>query len=1068
MAKITAYKFVNPGVAASSASPVVRAATQQVLATNRLGSAVEGIGKVVEGLIATNKSTIVFQQRQLLQKKKDERRQRDAEAEARQERAKLKSAQQREAAAKKKKDDIDASGELKKQGNSFVSWADKFFGPFVNIFRDIASIYIASNVYSYLADPKNREKIEDFFMKLEWLYKKLKGFFEFHIDNIFTGFTKLAGKDSTFIQRIQGLGQLMFGIIALKAIMNPFGLINDIMDLMDLTGDLFDRKNKDLTKRERNLRKTKNATRNSSGARTTRGTTAKAVTRSKKISPFELQQARKALTTKNMLARPGALGSGLSPKLAPKGAIFGRGVDRVTQRVMLKILGKGGYKWLTKTFNKIPLIGPLLTFGFNWAAGEPFLKAAVQGVGMGLGQWLGGMAGSAIGSIGGPAAPVTVPLGAFVGSMLGGIGGEFLGGYLYDLMLGKADLGKDLGALGGKIVGALDKLWNEYIMNGDFWAGAWQTFLNVGGKIMSDAWQAIVSLWNFASSKATDFATMLWEASAPFRESMQKAFDKYILTPFADLPNLALQLGKVIAEKAVEAWMKSGDFLEKLKDKFVESLQEELDLDFIAEIGKILINPLLFDPILKLKAIAELIQPVLEPTLKFAMDQLGVFGGALKDALMKPLNEYIDPAVKAVTNGWNLLSNFGGWVYNNGIKPVFDAVTGIWNSGPAIWEWLNRPNTFQEITGQDVPVERSGGGKVALYAGHADMNLSPPGDSSAYGTGGGVRHPTRHNQAIGDPQQPGGYIPAAKGKFFSNEAYLNYEIAKRAAAKSGGIAVFRSPIRGNTMGDRNSNVSRGRRDAARGMTTVEVHQDSPTWFHGKAGTMAGAGRSMAPRNRSNSILGAISRAYGVHPSNPKLSFPSPANSTLLEIGPLDLKYLRSANSYINKHATKLANAIKKGAKGRVGDVDPYEEEMDGDDYSGGSLGADESGDFDFESGVSSANTGFSIPKNPEEAMAWLQGEMNKLFGTPEAAATESPAGLFNKALGLDLKSFSSVDMETLGNYDFSKAFSMEKSAGEVIPFPVVINMPEPLYTPMPINNLNANFVYTKPSPLLDK
>lgn len=1062
MAKITAYKFVNPGVAASSASPVVRAATQQVLATNRLGSAVEGIGKVVEGLIATNKSTIVFQQRQLLQKKKDERRQRDAEAEARQERAKLKSAQQREADAKKKKDDIDTSGELKKQGNGFVSWADKFFGPFVNIFKDIATIYIASNVYSFLADPANRESIEDFFKKVEFLYKKLKGFFEFHISNIFEGFTALVGKDSTFIQRIKGLGQLMFGIIALKAIMNPFGLINDIMDLMDLTGDLFDRKNKDLTKREKNLRKTKNATRNSSGARTTRGTTAKAVTRSKRLSPFELEQTRKALTRSNMLTKPGPMGSGLSPKLAPRGAIFGRGVDRATQRIMLRILGKGGYKWLTKTFNKIPIVGPLISFAFNWAAGEPFLKAAAMGVGLGLGQWLGGMAGGAIGGIGGPAAPITVPLGAFVGQMLGGIGGEFLGGYLYDAIAGKANLGKDLGALGGKIKSGLESLWNDYIMNGDFWAGAWETFLNVGGKMMSDAWQAIVSMWNFASGAAKDFAAMLWEASAPFRESMQKAFDKYILTPFADLPNLAIQLGKVIAEQAVKAWMKSGEFLNQLKDKFVESLQEELDLDFVAEIGKILINPLLFDPLSKLKAIADLIQPVLAPTLKFAADKLGEFGGGLKDALMKPLQEYIDPAVKAVTNGWNLLSNLGGWTYDNAIKPYFDLVTSVWTSGPAIWEWLNKPNTFQEITGQEVPVERAGGGKVALYAGHADMAKNDP--SGAFGTHGGVK--VGNSGTGGDPQQPGGFIPAAKGKFFSNEAYLNYEIAKRAAAKSGGVAVFRSPIRGTSMSDPNSNVSRARADTKRGMTAVEIHQDSPKWFNGRAGTMAGSGRSMHARNKKNSVLKAISTAYGVHPGNPDLGFPAPFNSTLLEIGPLDLKYLRSANSYINQHAAKLANAIKKGAAGRSGDVDSNEE-IDVDDVDG-SLGADESGDFDFESDVSSANIGFSIPKNPEEAMDWLKGEMNKLFGTPEASATESPSDLFNKALGLDLKSFSSVDMETLGNYDFSKAFSMEKSAGEVIPFPVVINMPEPLYTPMPINNLNANFVYTKPSPLLDK
>ena len=50
--------------------------------------------------------------------------------------------------------------------------------------------------------------------------------------------------------------------------------------------------------------------------------------------------------------------------------------------------------------------------------------------------------------------------------------------------------GIKLGAIGSK----LKEVWDEKIMNGEFWAGAWQTFLNVGGKIMTDAWQAVNSM----------------------------------------------------------------------------------------------------------------------------------------------------------------------------------------------------------------------------------------------------------------------------------------------------------------------------------------------------------------------------------------------------------------------------------------------------------------------------------------------------------------------------------------------------------------------------------------------
>ena len=43
MAKITPYKFVNPGVIGNSSVPVVRATSKNLLATNRIGLTVEGI-----------------------------------------------------------------------------------------------------------------------------------------------------------------------------------------------------------------------------------------------------------------------------------------------------------------------------------------------------------------------------------------------------------------------------------------------------------------------------------------------------------------------------------------------------------------------------------------------------------------------------------------------------------------------------------------------------------------------------------------------------------------------------------------------------------------------------------------------------------------------------------------------------------------------------------------------------------------------------------------------------------------------------------------------------------------
>ena len=81
MAKITPYKFVNPGVAKVS-TPEVKVARVQVLATNRIGSTVEGIGNIFVSLTEANKSLLLFQENEKKKERKRLRRQRDLEAEA--------------------------------------------------------------------------------------------------------------------------------------------------------------------------------------------------------------------------------------------------------------------------------------------------------------------------------------------------------------------------------------------------------------------------------------------------------------------------------------------------------------------------------------------------------------------------------------------------------------------------------------------------------------------------------------------------------------------------------------------------------------------------------------------------------------------------------------------------------------------------------------------------------------------------------------------------------------------------------------------------------------------------
>ena len=152
-------------------------------------------------------------------------------------------------------------------------------------------------------------------------------------------------------------------------------------------------------------------------------------------------------------------GPGASNLIGSK--VFGKGVDRATQRFFLKIIGKGGVTAVKKAMGKIPIIGPLLVFGLNWASGESIARSASMAIGAGLGQMLGTWAGTALGAFGGPFAPITLPLGGFVGAMLGGIGGEFLGGLFYDAITGK--LGSSPGAVGSALGGMVGKLFTEQI-----------------------------------------------------------------------------------------------------------------------------------------------------------------------------------------------------------------------------------------------------------------------------------------------------------------------------------------------------------------------------------------------------------------------------------------------------------------------------------------------------------------------------------------------------------------------------------------------------------------------------
>ena len=88
MAKLQAYKFVNPGVASKS-TPVALAARNQTLAINRLGFTVESLGRVVEDIASVSTLRKKNDQAQEIAERRAERRRKDAAAEELQESKRL-------------------------------------------------------------------------------------------------------------------------------------------------------------------------------------------------------------------------------------------------------------------------------------------------------------------------------------------------------------------------------------------------------------------------------------------------------------------------------------------------------------------------------------------------------------------------------------------------------------------------------------------------------------------------------------------------------------------------------------------------------------------------------------------------------------------------------------------------------------------------------------------------------------------------------------------------------------------------------------------------------------------
>ena len=98
----------------------------------------------------------------------------------------------------------------------------------------LVHFFAITKTLEYVSDPANFEKIQTFLEKTDFVVRKIYGFLEPIVGATLDSFTTLFDGDATFGDRLKAVGKIMLGIYALKKVMNPFSLITDIVTLVQL------------------------------------------------------------------------------------------------------------------------------------------------------------------------------------------------------------------------------------------------------------------------------------------------------------------------------------------------------------------------------------------------------------------------------------------------------------------------------------------------------------------------------------------------------------------------------------------------------------------------------------------------------------------------------------------------------------------------------------------------------------------------------------------------------------------------------------------------------------------
>ena len=220
MAKIEAYKFINPGMAADNASEGSLVGRKLVLSFNHFGKTLNSIGSVVKDIENIEISRIKNDELRDKMERRQAQRDRDQDAEDATERKNLEKSDNKKPNKSKIKGFFGRSKIGKGLMSMLPAWA-KALQPIFTLLLEIFKIAVIKEMLEWWSDPENKKKIDTFFYKANVIFTKLKEFYNWLVNEKLVGGWHKFTRGDTFKERIGGLGDLMMGVGVAVAILNP-------------------------------------------------------------------------------------------------------------------------------------------------------------------------------------------------------------------------------------------------------------------------------------------------------------------------------------------------------------------------------------------------------------------------------------------------------------------------------------------------------------------------------------------------------------------------------------------------------------------------------------------------------------------------------------------------------------------------------------------------------------------------------------------------------------------------------------------------------------------------------